>query len=127
MDRRGFLRVLGVGGALVAAAPMLIVPAARNVVAEPERRIFLPPASGWPSAGPGMRVDGVELVAGQRATFFFDTTEHWKEYGIYVPNFPVRWSPEEGVMEEVYRQIAESVSEAWRLAMQYPPALAPHL
>lgn len=47
MDRRGFLKVLGLGGVAVAAAPKLLLPPARNVVAEPERRIFLPPSGGW--------------------------------------------------------------------------------
>src|SRR4051794_26304732 len=47
MNRRGFLKLAGVGGALIAAAPRLLIPPARNVVAEPERTIFLPPEGGW--------------------------------------------------------------------------------
>jgi hypothetical protein len=47
MDRRGFLRTLGVGGMLAAVAPRLIVPTQTTSLAEPARSLFLPPAGGW--------------------------------------------------------------------------------
>src|ERR1044072_2820782 len=49
MDRRGFLKVVGLGGLAIAAAPALTLPDIKPLaVAEPERRFFLPPATGWP-------------------------------------------------------------------------------
>ena len=49
MDRRKFLKTLGIGGVLTAVAPSLVLPAARTAIAEPHRTLFLPPAGGWPT------------------------------------------------------------------------------
>lgn len=53
MDRRGFLKSVGLGGLAVVAAPTLALPAIRSLVsADPERRFFLPPSGGWPRTSP---------------------------------------------------------------------------
>jgi hypothetical protein len=58
MDRRGFLKVLGVGGVAVAAAPQLVLPKVRLPGAEP--KVFTPPVGGWRS------LPSVEEVANWR-------------------------------------------------------------
>jgi hypothetical protein len=47
MDRRGFLRTLGIATGLAVAAPRLIVSTPTTSIAEPARTLFLPPAGGW--------------------------------------------------------------------------------
>jgi len=47
MDRRGFLRTIGIGAGLAAVAPRLILPDPTTSIAAPERTVFLPPAKGW--------------------------------------------------------------------------------
>jgi hypothetical protein len=47
MDRRGFLRTLGIATGLAVAAPRLIVSTPTTSLAEPARTLFLPPPGGW--------------------------------------------------------------------------------
>jgi len=54
MDRRGFLRTLGIGAGLAAVAPRLIVPTPTTSLAEPARTLFLPPAGGWRPGEPAL-------------------------------------------------------------------------
>jgi hypothetical protein len=52
VDRRGFLKALGIGGGLVVAAPQAVL-AATTRLALPERKVFLPPVQGWPTWAEG--------------------------------------------------------------------------
>jgi len=64
MDRRGFLRTLGIGGALLVTAPQLILPEATPEIALPERRYFLPPENGWPVPTPLRDLNATALFSG---------------------------------------------------------------
>lgn len=50
MDRRRFLKVLGLGGAAAVVTTQLVLPERALALPDPQRTFFLPPEQGWKPA-----------------------------------------------------------------------------